>query len=163
MLHNRGVSTPEEVNFFLQGPAEPFHDPNLLPQMTPAVTRLSRAIESGEVIGVFGDFDADGVTATAILSQGLEALGGQVAPYIPHRVAEGHGLNMEAVQALKVSGVSVIVTVDCGVSSGREVEFAADLGLDVIITDHHTPPATLPPALAIVDPKIPAPSTPLRN
>ena len=155
VLSNRGVSTPEEVNFFLQGPAEPFHDPNLLPQMTPAVTRLSRAIESGEVIGVFGDFDADGVTATAILSQGLEALGGQVAPYIPHRVSEGHGLNMEAVQALKVSGVSVIVTVDCGVSSGREVEFAADLSLDVIITDHHTPPPTLPPALAIIDPKIP--------
>ena len=94
VLYNRGVSTPEEANFFLQGPAEPFHDPNLLPQMTPAVTRLSQAIESGEVIGVFGDFDADGVTATAILAQGLEALGGQVAPYIPHRVAEGHGLNM---------------------------------------------------------------------
>ena len=163
VLYNRGLSTPEEASAFLEGPPEPFHSPNLLPQMAPAVARLARAIESGEVIGVFGDFDADGVTATAILAQGLEALGAKVTPYIPHRVSEGHGLNIEAVQALKHSGVSVIVTVDCGVSSRREVEFAADLGLDVIITDHHAPPPTLPPALAIIDPKIPGVAYPFKE
>ena len=155
VLYNRGVVTPEEARAFLEGPTEPFHNPGLLPQMSPAVERLVQAIESGETIGVFGDFDADGVTATAILAQGLGALGGHVTPYIPHRITEGHGLNVEAVQALGHSGVSLIVTVDCGVTSHREVEFASDLGLDVIITDHHTPSTTLPPALATIDPKVP--------
>ena len=154
VLYNRGITTPQEAQDFLAGPSEPFHNPNLLSQMATAVDRLTRAIEAGESIGVFGDFDADGVTATAILAQGLGELGGKVTPYIPHRVLEGHGLNVEAVQALKDSGVSVIVTVDCGVSSLKEVEFAADLGMDVIVTDHHTPPPELPAALAIIDPKI---------
>ena len=155
VLYNRGVTSAGEARAFLEGPSDPFHNPNLLPQMTHAVERLARAIESGETIGVFGDFDADGVTATAILAQGLGALGGHVTPYIPHRITEGHGLNVEAVQALEQSGVDLIVTVDCGVTSHREVEFAADLGMDVIITDHHTPSASLPPALAIIDPKVP--------
>ena len=154
VLYNHGIATQQEAQDFLAGPTEPFHNPNLLSQMAPAVERLARAINAGESIGVFGDFDADGVTATAILAQGLGVLGAKVTPYIPHRITEGHGLNMEAVQALRHSGVSVIVTVDCGVSSLQEVEFAADLGLDVIITDHHTPPPELPAALAIIDPKI---------
>ena len=123
--------------------------------MSLAVERLAQAIDSGETIGVFGDFDADGVTATAILAKGLGALGGHVTPYIPHRITEGHGLNVEAVQALRQSGVDLIVTVDCGVTSHQEVEFAADLEMDVIITDHHTPSDTLPPALATIDPKVP--------
>ena len=155
VLYNRGIATTEEARAFLEGPPEPFHNPSLLPQMAAAVERLAQAIGSGETIGVFGDFDADGVTATAILAQGLGALGGHVTPYIPHRITEGHGLNVEAVQALRHSGVSLIVTVDCGVTSHQEVEFAADLGLDVIITDHHTPSVTLPPALATIDPKVP--------
>ncbi len=155
VVYNRGVTTPEEARAFLEGPPETFHNPGLLPQMSLAVERLIQAIDSGETIGVFGDFDADGVTATAILTQGLGALGGHVTPYIPHRITEGHGLNVEAVQALGQSGVSLIVTVDCGVTSHREVEFAAELGLDVIITDHHTPSAILPPALATIDPKVP--------
>ena len=155
VLYNRGITTSEEAHAFLEDSTGPFHNPSLLPQMSAAVERLAQAIESSETIGVFGDFDADGVTATAILSQGLGALGGRVTPYIPHRITEGHGLNVEAVQALKQSGVNLIVTVDCGVTSHREVEFAADLGMDVIITDHHTPAATLPPALATIDPKVP--------
>ena len=87
-------------------------------------------------------------------------MGAKVAPYIPHRVDEGHGLNLEVVQALKQSGVSVLVTVDCGVTSHSEVSLAADLEMDVIITDHHTPTSTLPPALAIVDPKVPSSTYP---
>ena len=162
-LYNRGITDPEEAVAFLAGEPEPFHDPNLLPQMPPAVERLTQAIESCETIGVFGDFDADGVTATAILAQGLGALDAKVTPYIPHRVLEGHGLNVEAVQTLKDSGVSVIVTVDCGVSSRREVAFASDLGMDVIVTDHHTPPPTLPKALAIIDPKIDGSTYPFRE
>ncbi len=154
VLYNRGIVSPEEARAFVGGGAEPFHDPNLLTQMASAVERLAEAIEGGETIGVFGDFDADGITATAILAQGLGVLGAKVTPYIPHRVLEGHGLNIEAVQALKHAGVDLIVTVDCGVSSRREVEFAGDLGMDVIITDHHTPPPKLPPAHAILDPKL---------
>ena len=160
VLYNRNITTVEEISSFLNGDSVQFHDPRLLPDMDRAVSRLVEAIDSGETVGVFGDFDVDGVTATAILTRGLERLGAKVAPYIPHRVDEGHGLNLEVVQALKQSGVSVLVTVDCGVTSHSEVSFAADLEMDVIITDHHTPTSTLPPALAIVDPKVPSSTYP---
>ena len=160
VLYNRGITSPEEISSFLNGDSAQFHDPRLLPDMDHAVSRLVEAIDSGETVGVFGDFDVDGVTATAILTRGLERLGAKVAPYIPHRVDEGHGLNLEVVQALKQSGVSVLVTVDCGVTSHSEVSLAADLEMDVIITDHHTPTSTLPPALAIVDPKVPSSTYP---
>ncbi len=163
VLYNRGVDTPQAVSSFLDDSAPSLHDPFLLPGMDAAVPRLDEAIRSGQTVGVFGDFDVDGVTATAILTQGLQTLGAKVAPYIPHRVREGHGLNSEAVQALKESGVSVIVTVDCGVTSHREVSLAADLGMDVIITDHHTPAATLPPALAVIDPKVPGAEYPFQE
>ena len=160
VLYNRGITSPEEISSFLNGDSAQFHDPRLLPDMDHAVSRLVETIDSGETVGVFGDFDVDGVTATAILTRGLERLGAKVAPYIPHRVDEGHGLNLEVVQALKQSGVSVLVTVDCGVTSHSEVSLAADLEMDVIITDHHTPTSTLPPALAIVDPKVPSSTYP---
>ena len=160
VLYNRGFTSHEEISSFLSGDSAQFHDPRLLPDMDRAVSRLVEAIDSEQTVGVFGDFDVDGVTATAILTRGLERLGAKVAPYIPHRVDEGHGLNLEVVQALKQSGVSLLVTVDCGVTSHLEVSFAADLEMDVIITDHHTPTSTLPPALAIVDPKVPSSTYP---
>ena len=155
VLYNRGIIDPSHISDFLSHGSPVLHDPFLLPGMREAVKRLAKAIDSGQTIGVFGDFDVDGVTATALLTQGLGNLKGKVAPYIPHRVIEGHGLNQEAVQALKDLGVALLVTVDCGVTSSQEVSLAVDLGMDVIITDHHTPPSTLPPALAIVNPKIP--------
>ena len=163
VLYNRGVTKAEDIHQFFNESAPVLHDPMLLPGMPHAVDRLAHALESSQVIGVFGDFDVDGVTATALLAQGLGNLGAKVAPYIPHRVTEGHGLNPEAVQALKDSGVSLIVTVDCGVTSHAEVSMAVDMGMDVIITDHHTPPSVLPPALAIVDPKVPNSSYPFQE
>jgi single-stranded-DNA-specific exonuclease len=118
------------------------------------VDRLRRAVKKGERIAVYGDFDTDGVTATALLVQTLSALGARTLPYIPHRVKEGYGLNLEALRGLYRQGARVVVTVDCGIRSIDEVE-AASRGLDLIITDHHTVGQDLPPAVAIVNPKQP--------
>ena len=131
------------------------NDPLLLPDMAKAVGRLKGALEAGEVIGVFGDFDTDGLTGTALLVQALRDLGSTVVPYLPHRVDEGHGLNPEAIEALRAQGVSLLVTVDCGVSSADEVALASSLGIDTIITDHHSLPTSPPAALAIVNPRRP--------
>ncbi len=151
LLANKGIDSEQSLADYMN-PA--FHDPALLPGMGPAVARLRTALTSGETIGVFGDFDVDGVTGTAIAAQGLEELGATVAPYIPHREDEGHGLNAEAVMALKQAGVSLIITVDCGITSLDEIVLAGELGMDVIVTDHHLPPDRIPPAVAIIDPKL---------
>lgn len=130
-------------------------DPFLLPDMHRAVRRLASAITSGETIAVYGDFDADGVTGCAVVSIALERLGARVLPYIPHRVDEGHGLNADAIMDLKERGANLVVTVDCGVTDVAEVGLARELGMETIITDHHVPPADLPDAVAIVDPRHP--------
>ncbi|MBA7635903.1 Single-stranded-DNA-specific exonuclease RecJ [subsurface metagenome] len=110
---------------------------------------------SGENIAIYGDFDADGITATALLVQGLSALGGKATPYIPHRLTEGYGLKTAALENLYRQGISLVITVDCGITALSQVKKAKRMGLDIIITDHHTPPAVIPPAIAIVDPKLP--------
>ncbi len=154
LLHNRGVHDIETAEAFLARDERLLHDPALLPGMDRAVARIRAALDAGEAIGVFGDFDADGVTGTALLAEGLEQLGASVIPYLPHRTAEGHGLSSQAVHALHEQGASLIVTVDCGVASLAEVAEAASLGIDTIITDHHSPPPLLPSALAIVNPRL---------
>jgi single-stranded-DNA-specific exonuclease len=108
---------------------------------------------TGEEIAVYGDFDADGITATALLVQGLSALGGKVSPYIPHRYHEGYGLQVAALEKLRKRGISLIITVDTGITAIAEIQKARKIGIDIIVTDHHLPLATLPPALAVVDPK----------
>ena len=152
LLHNRGIADSADAEAFLARDERLLEDPALLPGMAAAVARLRTALDAGETIGVFGDFDADGVTGTALLSEGLEQLGARVIPYLPRRDTEGHGLSSQAVQALREKGASLIVTVDCGVTSFAEVAEAASLGMDTIITDHHSPPPLLPEALAIVNP-----------
>ena len=151
LLHSRGIVSPQGIDPYLN--PQP-HDPSLLPDIARAVERIRQAIDSGETIGIFGDFDVDGVTATALLAEGLGDLGGKMMPYIPHREDEGHGLNEAAVQALRASGITLLITVDCGVTSHGEIALAQELGMDVIVTDHHVPPTPLPPALSIVDAKI---------
>ena len=153
LLHNRGMRTRAEADAFLAPGPETQADPSLMPDIDVAVTRLLKAAHSGEPVGVFGDFDCDGVTSAAVLALALEGLGGRVVPYIPDRVSEGHGLNVAAVESLRQAGCRLIVTSDCGVSNVAEVEHAISLGLDVIITDHHTVPPRLPPALAVVNPR----------
>ena len=154
ILYNRGLTDPADVTTFLNGEGSETN-PFALKGMNTAVTRLRQALRAGESIVVYGDFDADGVTATVLLVQTLRALGGNVCPYIPHRVEEGYGLHKEALTQLARRGVHVIVTVDCGVRSLEEIAHANQQGLDVIVTDHHSVGPQLPKAVAVIDPKRP--------
>ena len=163
LLYNRGVRTREEAHAFLAADSSLEHDPFLIPDMEKAVDRLKKACSNGEVIGVYGDFDADGITGTAVLSLGLRELGVKVVPYIPHRVDEGHGLNVDAVDTLRSAGVSVVVTVDCGVTDVDEVASASSMGIDTIITDHHSPEAGLPDACAVVHAGVEGSQYPFRD
>ncbi len=155
LLYNRGVVEPEHIDSFLAADERLVNDPFLLPDMDKAVSRIYRALLSGESIAIFGDFDVDGITATTLLVEGLSGLGGQVLPYIPHRTEEGYGINEPAVERLAQQGVTLIVTVDCGISAAPEVLAARRLGIDVVVTDHHTVPPELPSAVAVVDAKRP--------
>lgn len=152
VLYNRGLRSAAEVSAFLTGNDAVRENPYKLRDMVPAVQRLLRAIEKNETICVYGDFDADGVSSTALLVSALQAAGGRVGPYIPDRVDEGYGLNLEAIERIATQA-KVLVTVDCGIRSVAEVSRAMALGMDVIVTDHHTVGATLPPALAVINPR----------
>ncbi|MBC8252455.1 MAG: single-stranded-DNA-specific exonuclease RecJ, partial [Ardenticatenia bacterium] len=154
ILHNRGVTEPDGVRRFLS--RQPFGntDPFQLKGMTEAVARLRAAVQAEEPIAVYGDYDADGVTATALMTQTLTALGARVRPYIPDRFKEGYGLNVDALTLLASEGVRLVVTVDCGVRSVEEVAYGRDqLSLDLIVTDHHGVGPQLPSALAVINPK----------
>jgi single-stranded-DNA-specific exonuclease len=155
LLYNRGLSDPKEMELFLAGDERLSYDPMLLPDMHTAVSRIYRALLSAEKIAVYGDFDVDGVTSAALMVQGLASLGGMILPYIPHRISEGHGLRQSALDELHSQGITLIITVDCGITDVEEVKHANKLGMTVIITDHHTPPPVLPEAFAIVNPKLP--------
>ena len=155
LLYNRGLTQPSDIPPFLAADKHLSSDPWLLPDIQPAVARIYQALLSGENIAIYGDFDADGITATALLVQGLSSLGGKVTPYIPHRLTEGYGLKTAALENLHRQGISLVITVDCGITALAEVKRAKRLGLDIIVTDHHTPLETLPPAVAVVNPKLP--------
>ena len=152
ILANRGVTTSAEAELFLAGDARLAGDPMLLPDIQPAMTRVYRAILGNEPIVVYGDYDTDGITATAIMVTAIKRLGGQVTPYIPHRLNEGYGLKHEALKQMADDGVRLVVTVDCGISAVDEITAAARLKLDVIVTDHHLPGHCLPPAVAVINP-----------
>ena len=137
ILFNRGVTDPEEADAFLNGRAR-FDDPFRMQGIPEAVARIRAAIRSGEPIVVYGDFDADGVTSTALLVQALTALGAHVSPYIPHRVDEGYGLHNDALDKIAAAGARLVITVDCGIRSPVEVAHGQALGLDMIVTDHHS-------------------------
>jgi single-stranded-DNA-specific exonuclease len=153
LLHNRGMDEPGEAHDFLSGRIAS-NNPFQIKGVSEAVTRLRQAIRAEEAIAVYGDFDTDGVTATALLVETLSALGARVQPYIPHRVDEGYGLNLGALRHLYRQGVRVVVTVDCGIRSVHEVEQVPS-GMDLIITDHHSIAQALPPARVIINPKQP--------
>jgi len=151
-LYNRGLRSTEEVAAFLQGEDAVKENPYRLPDMARAVTRLLRAIAEEETICVYGDFDADGVSATALLTAALQAAGAKTGAYIPDRVDEGYGLNREAIAHI-AEKARVMVTVDCGMRSVDEVAYAQSLGMDVIVTDHHSVGPALPPAIAVINPR----------
>lgn len=152
VLYNRGLRDKEEVKAFLTTADAIRENPYKLKDMTPAVARIIQAIEQQETICVYGDFDADGVTATALLVSALQRAGGRVGPYIPNRVDEGYGLNLEAISRI-AQKATLVITVDCGMRSVAEVEHALQLGVDMIITDHHSVGPNLPPALAVINPR----------
>ena len=155
VLCARGVDTAPAASAFLAHGPNLLHDPFLLQDMEKAVERISRAIREQETLAVYGDYDVDGITATCLLTQFLRTLGGQVVSYIPDRTEEGYGLNNHAIDALARQGVTLIVTVDCGITAAQEVEYARALGVDVVITDHHQCKEVLPQAVAVVDPRRP--------
>ncbi len=156
ILFNRGYATDAEARAFLK--AEPAFDtdPFQMTGMKAAVERIRYALEHNEPIAIYGDYDVDGVTSTALLVDILNALGADVRGYIPNRFDEGYGLNNEALSQLKDEGVKLVITVDCGIRSPDEALHARTIGLDLIITDHHHPSeGPLPPAIAVINPKQP--------
>ena len=152
ILTARGITDPAEALTLLAG-EEDLSDPFLLTDMQKACERIWQAIDNGETIVVFGDYDVDGVTATALLYQHLKGMGATVKCMLPSREGDGYGLSRNAIQSIRDKGYQLIVTVDNGISAVEEAEFAAELGIDLIITDHHLPPETLPKAVAVVDPR----------
>ncbi|MBN3032591.1 MAG: single-stranded-DNA-specific exonuclease RecJ [Candidatus Saganbacteria bacterium] len=151
---NRGLAERGQAEEFLRPRLASLRDPFEIPNIGPAARRLLAARDRGERVTVFGDYDVDGVTATALLVRAFRALGLETDYYIPHRYGEGYGLSQEAVGKIAAAGTKLIVTVDCGVSNTAEIETAARLGLEVVVTDHHNLPERLPPALAVVNPKL---------
>jgi single-stranded-DNA-specific exonuclease len=154
ILARRGITAPEQLRFFLESEPRHLHNPFLMGAMSEAVERINAALDSGEKILIFGDRDVDGITATVLLFEVLVEMGGDVAWMLPEG-EEGYGLSEKAVERASAEGVGLILTVDCGVSNVAEIERAAARGIETIVIDHHNPPITLPPAVAVVDPKLP--------
>ena len=150
---NRGYEDRESAAAFIEGRVTFDRDPFLLKGMDLAVERLHQAVSAGEKVAVYGDYDVDGVTSTALMVEFLTGLGVEVRPYIPDRFDEGYGLNDEAMRTLAGEGIKLVITVDCGVRAVGEVGLANELGMDVIVSDHHHPGTELPPAVAVIDPK----------
>lgn len=162
LMNIRGLDDAAHLREFL-GEGEPLSDPFLLKDMDKAAARITRAVDNMEKIAVYGDYDADGVTSTAMLYSYLETRGADVIFYIPQREGEGYGMNIGAVEYLKAQGVSLIVTVDNGISSVQEVARANELGIDVVVTDHHRPQEILPDAVAVVDAYRPDDTSPYKH
>lgn len=153
LLARRGIADAASANRFL-GPADvSWPDALLLPDIEPALERISHALDAGELIAIFGDYDVDGLSATTILAEGLVDLGGGVTTHIPNRYSGGYGLTGAALEQLRRAGASLVIAVDCGITAVEEARYGRAIGLDLIILDHHEPPAQLPDVVAAIDPK----------
>ncbi|MGA2588060.1 MAG: single-stranded-DNA-specific exonuclease RecJ [Candidatus Aminicenantales bacterium] len=163
ILVNRKIREPEDAHRFLYGSPDQLHDPYLMPGMKAAVDRIFRAIESGEKILIFGDYDVDGVLSVVMLHKALQSLGAEVDYFIPERLKEGYGIKDEHIAVVLERGARLVISVDCGVKAVGFVRLAKEQGIDVIITDHHLPGDELPEALAILDPTLEASTYPDRG
>ena len=153
VLYNRGIRTEKEINDFLSCDLKGMHDPFLMKDIDKAVERINKAKENGEKITIYGDYDVDGITSIAILYKHFKRLGISVDYYVPDRIAEGYGVNKEALDKIKENGSSVVITVDTGITAVDETEYAKSIGLDMIVTDHHECKEQIPDSYAAVDPK----------
>ena len=153
VLSNRGISSIEQARRFISPALADLPDPFTLKDMDKAIARIARAIRQKEPIILFGDYDVDGTTATALLLLFLKKAGAVVDFYLPHRLKEGYGLNLEAIKKIHAQGAKLMITADCGISNAEEIRWAMTHGLEVIVTDHHEVPENLPPALAVLNPK----------
>lgn len=163
IFFNRGITSREEIEHILNPLAQPEPDLSSYLPLERAIARVEGALERGEKVGIYGDYDVDGITATALLVTALERLGAEVVWHIPDRFREGYGMDTSRVQALAESGVRLIITCDCGISNHTEIELARELGVDVVVTDHHTPPKVLPAASAVLNFKLLPPGHPSRD
>lgn len=155
VLCRRGLCDADAAHGFLKPRLTDLHDPEALPGTVAAARRIAKAIRSGETIVIYGDYDVDGMTATAILHTCICAHGGNVRYYVPHRLDEGYGVHIEALETLVADGANLICTVDCGISAGAELQTATASGVDVIVTDHHAVSRALPDVAAVVHPALP--------
>src|SRR5438874_11386185 len=153
LLCQRGITDPELAFRFLNPSLDHLHDPMALAGMRPAVERVFAAIANKERIAIHGDYDVDGITSTVILRRALELLGADVVHFLPERPRDGYGLQPAAIERLHADGVRLVISVDCGIRGADAAKRARELGVDLIITDHHEPDVELPPALAVINPK----------
>src|SRR5438874_3604905 len=153
LLCQRGFTDPERAFRFLNPSLDQLHDPMALAGMRPAVERVFAAIANKERIAIHGDYDVDGITSTVILRRALELLGADVVHFLPERLRDGYGLQPAAIERLHADGVALVISVDCGIRGADAAKRARELGVDLIITDHHEPDVELPPALAVINPK----------
>jgi single-stranded-DNA-specific exonuclease len=163
ILYQRDIRNLEQAEEYIKALPPKHSDPGDMMGVATAVDRIHQAVERAEPIAVYGDYDADGVTATALLVEAIKELGGNVLGHIPNRFDEGYGLNNKDLEKLSQAGVKLVITVDCGVRSLAEAEYANKLGLDLIITDHHLPGDELPIAISIINPKQPGDTYPDKN
>ncbi|MDD5454212.1 MAG: DHH family phosphoesterase, partial [Candidatus Ratteibacteria bacterium] len=154
LLINRGARTPQAAEIFLNGNISDLYSPKLLDGIEEASARVFKAISNGEKILVYGDYDVDGITSISLLVLTLKRLGANVSYYMPHRVRDGYGLNMEAIKKAEHDGINLIITCDCGMDGYEEISIARQKGIDTIILDHHKAGIRIPPALAVINPKI---------
>lgn len=154
LLIERGIDTFDRAKSYFRPSIDDLHDPFIMPHMQKAVDRIEQAIKNDETIAIYGDYDVDGITSSALVYLALSRLGVKVTAYLPNRLEEGYGLSKKGIKEIAKSGAKLIITVDCGITACKEVDDAAECGLEVIITDHHEPGPVLPKALAILNPKM---------
>jgi single-stranded-DNA-specific exonuclease len=163
VLVRRGYRDPEAARRFLEAPLDDLHDPFLLQDMPAAASRLLEAVREGQQILLYGDYDVDGITSVVILKKAIELAGGRASFHIPHRLRDGYGMRADVVERAASAGVKLLISVDTGIRAAEAVARARELGIDVIVTDHHLPDAELPPACAVLNPKRPGCRYPEKN
>ncbi|HCF70235.1 MAG TPA: single-stranded-DNA-specific exonuclease RecJ, partial [Syntrophomonas sp.] len=157
LLYQRGITTVRQAQKFLEGGLTDLSDPFSLTGMAESIARIETAVQQREKVIIYGDYDVDGICSIAILKDCLAALNCEADYYVPDRFSQGYGINEQAIRAIAAQGYSLLISVDCGITSLNEVNIAASLGMDCIITDHHTAGGGLPPAVAVINPKLDKP------